>query len=435
MRHLERSRALYEQAQQVIAGGISSDARRGIKPVPLYVDHALGSRLWDVDGNEYIDYVLGQGPLVLGHSHPAVVEAVQRQMARGQIYSAQHELEIEVASAVREMVPCAEMTRFNSVGSEAVHAAWRLARAYTSRPKILKFEGHYHGWFDPALYSLHPSLDAAGPEEAPRAIPGTRGQAPGSAADLVIAPWQDLDALATILEQHRGDIAAITMEPILCNTGCIIPDPGYLAGVQRLCRDHGCLLIFDEIITGFRVAPGGAQQLLGVTPDLAIFGKAMAGGLPLSCLTGRAEIMELIARGEVGHAGTFNSNPIVMAGSAAALRELQRDNGAAYECLTRTGLRLMDGLRQAASDAGAPMLVDGPGPVFSIYLTDQPAVRTYRDFARTDRATLARLQTALLDHGVNFVGRGLWFLSTAHTTEDIDRTVAAFAEALQEVRS
>ncbi len=432
MRTLDRTRALYAEAQQYLAGGVSSDARRAVQPVPLYIDHAAGARLWDVDGNEYLDYVLGQGPLILGHSHPAIAAAVQAQTARGQVYSAQHALEVEVAAAVCRVVPGAERLRFNSVGSEAVHAAWRLARAYTGREKILKFEGHYHGWFDSALYSVHPPLDAAGPADAPLLVAGSGGQARSTAGDLVLAPWNDLEALARILTAHRGEVAAVCMEPILCNTGCVSPQPGYLEGAQALCREQGCLLIFDEVITGFRVALGGAQQLLGVTQDLSVFGKAVAGGFPLSILAGRAEVMDLITRGVVGHAGTFNSNPVVMAAAAAALAELERDGGAVYAQVTALGQRLMAGLRQAAADMGVPLLVDGPGPVFSTYFTNQAAVNNFRDFAATDRARMGRLHPRLLERGVNIVGRGLWFMSSAHSAADVDQTVAAFAEALAE---
>ena len=433
MRNLERTHALYDAARQVLAGGVSSDARRSVQPVPLYISHAAGARLWDEDENEYIDYVLGQGPLILGHTHPAIIEAVKAQLDRGQVYSAQHALELEVAQAVCRMVPCAERVRFNSVGSEAVQAAWRLARAFTGREKVLKFEGHYHGWFDSALYSVSPPLAAAGPEAAPLAVAGSQGQARSTAGDIVIAPWNSLELLAAILERHRGEVAAITMEPVLCNSGCILPEPGYLEGVQALCREHGCLLIFDEVITGFRLAPGGAQQALGVTPDLAVFGKAIAGGFPVSCLAGRAEVMDLISRGDVRHAGTFNSNPVVMAAAAATLRELEHSANTIYPRLAALGQRLMAGIRQAAAAAGRRVVVDGPGPVFQLYFTDQPAVRSYRDFARCDLATMGRLHTLLLDRGVNIVGRGLWFLSTAHTEADIDQTIAAVESALAQL--
>ena len=428
-RPLARASALAERGRAVLAGGVSSDARR-LAPVPLYVDRGKGARIWDVDGTEYLDYVLGQGPAILGHSAPAVVAAVQAQAARGQAYSAQHEREVEVAEQVCRLVPCAERVRFNSVGSEAMHAALRLARGYTGRQKVVKFEGHYHGWLDPVLYSLHPPLDLAGPADAPVPVPASGGQQTSTAGDMVVCVWNDLDALERTLERHRGEIAAVIMEPLCCNTGCIAPRPGYLEGAKALAAEHGALLVFDEVITGFRLAPGGAQEHFGVVPDLAVFGKAIAGGLPLSCLAGRAEVMDLISDGRVGHSGTFNSNPIAIEAAAATLAELTRDGGAAYERLHATGRRLMDGLRAAAADAGVPLLVDGPGAVFQTYLTDRDEIADYREFAATDLAGMARLHHALLDRGVNIVGRGLWFMSTVHDDADVDATVERFADAL-----
>ncbi len=436
-RSLDVSRDLYAHAKRFIAGGVSSDARRivaGPSPsstagVPLYVDRAEGARLWDVDGNVYLDYVLGQGPALLGHCPPEVVEAVTAQVARGIVYSAQHAAEARVAERLCAMVPSAERVRFNTVGSEAAHAAWRLARGHTGRPKILKFEGHYHGWLDPVLYSVHPPVDAAGPADAPFAVPGTAGQPP--AADLVIAPWNDLDALARLMERHRGEIAGVVAEPVLCNTGAIEPDPGYLRAVRELCDAHGSLLIFDEIITGFRLAPGGAQEYLGVTPDLSIFGKAMAGGMQVSALAGRAEVMDTISTGRVAHAGTFNSQPVGIAAAEATLRVLDERREEVYGTLYARGRALMEGLREAAAKAGVPMLVDGPGPVFQTYFTEAESVRDYRDFARTDRARMALLHAALLERGVNMVPRGLWFLSTAHTEADVAATVDAFGDALR----
>jgi glutamate-1-semialdehyde 2,1-aminomutase len=428
-RSTTQSRSLFDHAQQVLAGGVSSDARR-LAPVPLYIDHAAGSHIWDVDGTEYIDYVMGQGPAILGHCAPAVVDAVQAQLTRGHVYSAQHEQEVEVAELVCNLVPCAERVRFNTVGSEAVHGALRLARGVTGRNKILKFEGHYHGWLDPVLYSVHPPLDRAGSADAPTAVPGTKGQQADGENGLVVCVWNDLDALERTLDRHRGEIAAVIMEPLLCNTGCIAPRPGFLEGARKLCDEHGALLIFDEVITGFRLAPGGAQEYFGVTPDLAVFGKAIAGGLPLACLAGRADVMDAITRGEVGHAGTFNSNPLAIAAASATLRELTKDDGAAYARLAATGRRLMEGLRAAAHAAGVAMLVEGPGHVFQTYLTDQSEVADYRDFAATDIAGMTRLHGALLDRGVSIVARGLWFLSTAHDDADVDATISAVADTL-----
>jgi glutamate-1-semialdehyde 2,1-aminomutase len=327
------------------------------------------------------------------------------------------------------MVPSAERVRFNTVGSEAAHAAWRLARGFTGRRKILKFEGHYHGWLDPVLYSVHPPLDDAGPQDHPRAVPGSAGQPP--AADLVICPWNDLDALSRLMDEHAGQIAAVVAEPVLCNTGAIEPDPGYLQGVRELCDRHGSLLIFDEIITGFRLAPGGAQEYLGVNPDLSVFGKAMAGGMQVSALAGRAFVMDAISSGKVAHAGTFNSQPVGIAAAEATLRILDERREEVYGTLYARGRQLMAGLRDAAAKVGVPMLVDGPGPVFQTYFTDAPAVRNYRDFAGTDRAMMTRLHAALLDRGVNMVPRGLWFLSTAHTEADVTATVEVFEDALR----
>ncbi|GAA3778492.1 glutamate-1-semialdehyde 2,1-aminomutase [Plantactinospora mayteni] len=428
-RKLTTSAALFESAKQVIAGGVSSDARRS-PGVPLYVDHASGSRLWDVDGNSYLDYVLGQGPAVLGHCAPEVVAAVVDQVGRGISYAAQHRLEVEVAERLCRMVPSAELVRFNSVGSEAVHGALRLARAFTGRAKVLKFEGHYHGWFDPVLYSLHPDLEQAGPVEEPVPVPGSPGQPSSAEGDVVVVTWNDVEAVRAALEKHRGEIAAVIMEPILCNTGAIVPLPGYLEGVRDLCDEHGALLIFDEIITGFRVAPGGAQERLGALPDLATFGKAMAGGMQVSALAGRASVMETIASGRVAHAGTFNSHPVAMAAANATLTVLDEERDDRYGLLYRQGERLMEGLREAARQAGVQMLVDGLGPVFQTYFTSQESVRDYRDFARTDRQTAARFHAGLQDRGINIVPRGLWLMSTAHTDADIEATIQAATETL-----
>nr|WP_240942941.1 aspartate aminotransferase family protein [Planosporangium thailandense] len=423
---MNESARLYDAACKVIAGGVSSDIRRSTTSAPpLYIDHASGSHLWDVDGNEYVDYVLGQGPLLFGHSHPRIVEAVTKQLARGQVYSAQHALEVEVAELVCELVPCAELVRFNSVGSEAVQGAWRLARGLTGRPKVLKFEGHYHGWYDSALFSLHPSLDEAGPADHPRAVLGSLGQLPSAADGLVIAPWNDLAAFNRLLDEHAGEIAAVTMEPLLCNTGCIEPHAEFLRGVRERTRRDGIVLIFDEVITGFRLAPGGAQEWFGVVPDLAVFGKAIAGGLPLSCIAGTAEVMRPIVEGRVGHSGTFNSNPVVMAAAAAALSMIAEQRDALYDPLRERGRRLVEGIAERAKAAGVDILTSGPGPIVQTYQTSRSAIDNYRDFATVDRERTLRFHAALLDQGVNSVSRGLWFLSTAHDDADIDRTLNA----------
>lgn len=421
--NFERSARLYAEASKYLPGGVSSDIRLTAKPFPLFYSHGKGSRLWDVDGNEYIDYVLGQGPLILGHSNPGLVAAVQEQVALGQIYGGQHEGEVALARKICELVPCAEMVRFNNIGSEAVHGAVRLARGFTGRSKVIKFEGHYHGWLDTALISVHPPLDQAGPYAHPAAVPGSGGQAASALGDMVVLPWNDLDVLAAAFEEHRDEIAAVIMEPWLCNTGCIGPVPGYAEGVKQLCQEHGALLIFDEVITGFRLGLGGAQSYIGVTPDLAVFAKAIAAGFPLSAIAGRADVMSQITRREVMHAGTFNSNPIVVAAGLAAIAELERDENAAHKRMFQLGARLRDGIKTIGERVGIPLLVDGPGPMLSVYFTEKEAVRNYRDYAQTDLAQAQLFVSRLVEHGVRIIGRGLWFLSAAHTEADIDETL------------
>lgn len=416
--------ALYERAQRVLAGGVSSDARRPAPgEVPVYVDRAEGAYLWDVDGRRYVDYVLGQGPMVLGHCPPALVSAVAVQAARGMAYAAQHELEVQAAELVTDLVPCAELVRFNTVGSEAVLGAWRVARGATGRQRILKFEGHYHGWLDAALWSLHPTVADAGPAEAPVPVPGTGGQQLSSGGDLLIAPWNDAAAFRAIIERHGSEIAAVVMEPVLCNTGCIEPDRDFLAEVVASSRAVGALVIFDEVITGLRLGAGGAQEYLGTVPDLAVLGKALAGGIPVSAVVGRREVMDRITSGAVGHAGTFNSNPVGMAATIATLTALSEERDRVYSTLYRLGGRLRHGLRAIADERSVAMLVDGPGPMLQTCFTEQPAVRNYRDFAATDRSAAQRLHRELLGEGVNIVPRGLWFLSAAHTDADVDRTL------------
>lgn len=421
--------ALYARARAVLAGGVSSDARR-MPGTPLYVDHARGAELIDVDGRHIVDYVLGQGPALLGHASPLVAEAVAAQAARGVSYAAQHAQEVEVAELLCSLIPSAELVRFNSVGSEAVHAALRLARGHTGRDLVVKFEGHYHGWLDPVLYSVHPALDAAGPATHPTLVPGTHGQTPGGDGSLRLLPWNDSEAIRALFAAEGDRVAAVICEPLLCNTGCISPVPGYLELLRELTTASGALLVFDEIISGFRVAAGGAQELFGVTPDLATFGKAMAGGMQVSALVGSAAVMESIADGTVAHAGTFNSHPVAMAAAAAVLGHLADHRDEIYPALHATGRQIMAGIDEIATQQGIPLLTDGPGAVFQTYFTDLTAVRDYRDFAATDRAAGLRFHAELLARGISIVPRGLWFLSTAHDGDHVDRTLSAVAEVL-----
>lgn len=423
------SENLFNQARRLMPGGVSSDVRLG--GPALYFDRGEGATLIDVEGNRYVDYVLGMGPLILGHSPRAVIEAVQEQASRGLIFGGQHEWEIKVAELVAAAVPCAEAMRFNSVGSEATHAAIRLARAFTGRTKLLKFEGHYHGWLDGVAFSTAVDPARSGPRERPNVVPISGGIAPSAAGEVLVAPWNDLAALEAIMAEQGGEIAAVIMEPFMCNTGCILPVPGYLEGVQQLCRQAGALLIFDEVITGFRVGLGGAQQHIGVTPDLATFGKALAGGLPLSMVAGRADVMELITQRQVMHAGTFNSNPLVMAGAHAALAVLTAGGAALYAGIDRVGRAVADGLEELGRRFGIPLRAIGPGSLFQVYFTAPEEIRDARDVASTDIQARNRFVARMLDAGVRITSRGLFFLSTAHGEQEVGRTLEAAEQVLR----
>jgi glutamate-1-semialdehyde 2,1-aminomutase len=430
-RSYERSKARHAEAQRYLAGGVSSNFRLGVPPGPLFYDRAQGSRMHDVDGNEYVDYLLGMGPIVLGHSAEAPTRAAEEWLRRGALFGGQGELEIALGRLVCEVVPCAELVRFAGSGSEVVQLAFRLARAYTGKRKIVKFEGHYHGWMDSALISTHPPEDARGPYDAPTAVAMSRGQSPSVLDDVIVLPWNDLELLTSTLEQHANDVAAVIMEPINCNTCTIPPRPGYLEGARELCTRLGIVLIFDEVITGFRVALGGAQAMLGVTPDLATFAKAIANGLPLAMVAGKREIMEELTAGVV-HGGTYNASGPVIAAALATLQELARDDGAAYRRMEQVGETLMQGLRAAAERADQPFLAQGYGPIFNTSFTNQRVIHHYRDYAdHTDAPRQLRFVEYLMDAGVRITARGAWFTSAAHTDADVQHTLAAAETALR----
>jgi glutamate-1-semialdehyde 2,1-aminomutase len=399
----------------------------------LYFRGGQGSRLADVDGNEYIDYALSWGPSILGHAHPALVQAVRCAAELPHTYGEEHELEIRVAERIQALVPCAELVAFTSSGSEAVQLAHRLARAFTGRNLILKFEGHYHGWMDSALLGYRATGDQLGPLEAPLASPGSCGQVPNAAENTVVAPWNRIGILERILERHTGRIAGIIMEPVLCNSGCLLPMPGYLAKVRDLAGRHGALLIFDEVITGFRMALGGAQQYYGVTPDLATFGKAVGGGLPLSVVAGRREIMLQMFGRDVAFGGTFNGNPISLAGADAALTELARDCGAALKHANRVGGQLMAGLRRLSCDSGVPFRITGFGAAMAFHFGNETPLNDYRDTLADDRGALRSFLMAALAEGIHMLPDGRMYVSSAHTERDIEETLAALSRALEAV--
>lgn len=422
-----RSQALFEAARTFIPGGVTSSIRSGAGPHPLYFERGDGQFLWDVDGNRYVDYVLGYGPLILGHAPLVVRVAISAQLERDLTFGAQHRLEPELAELVVGSVPGAEQAIFSTTGSEAVAAAIRLARAVTGRDLVIKFEGHYHGWFDGVFASTSFDPARSGPTGRPATVPATVGIPEATLADVAVAQWNDLASVEAILAEHPSRVAAIVCEPVAVNGGLIRPTPDFLQALRRLANDHGALLVFDEVITGFRLGIGGAQERLGVTADLAIFAKAIGGGIALSAVTGSREVMSPITNGRLAHNGTFNGNPVAMASGVATLRYLIEGQDRIYPELDRLGARLGAGLAAAS----ARLTVRQFGPIVHTAVDEPEAVRTIRD--RTgDRAAHARFIEALLRRGIHATPRGLWYVSTAHRDVDIDETARAAAEAARE---
>jgi glutamate-1-semialdehyde 2,1-aminomutase len=433
MRSYARSIALYEEAKRCLAGGVSSNVRYASAPVPLFFERADGARLIDVDGNAHIDYILGNGPAILGHAPRTVIEAVAASLRLGQVYAAQHAQEVTLARRLVELLPSAELVRFASSGTEAVQLALRIARAFTGRRKVVKFEGHYHGWLDSVYVSVRPPTKVAGPADAPSAVLESQGQADSVLGDLIVLGWNDASFLGDAFERHAHEIAAVLMEPVMVNGGVAEPRAGYLEAARRLCDAHGALLIFDEVITGFRVGLTGAQGRYGVKPDLTILAKAVAAGFPLSAVAGRRDAMNEIFDGGAMHGGTYNGNVQSIAAGLAALDVLAADEGAVYRTMERRGTRLMHGLRSAARRAGVSMLVQGLPAIFQTRFTDKPALYDYRDVAETDQERGLAFCQALQDEGVRVTQRGVWFLSAAHGDAEIDETLAAAERALSRV--
>ncbi len=428
----DKSHALFERAKQSLAGGVSSEFRKANAPHPLVYTHAEGVKLIDADENEYLDFALSQGPMVLGHSHPEVLEAVERASRHGQLYAALHEAEIELAEKLQAILPCAELLRFSVTGSEADHTALRVARAVTGRPRFLRFEGHYHGWFDNVAYGIGgSSLEALGEREHPTAVAWTQGLPANARDEFIVLPWNDLALVERTVAQHHDELAAIITEPIMCNTGCIEPAAGFLEGLREVCDRYGIALIFDEVITGFRVHLGGAQAYYGVTPDLAVFAKAIANGYPISVLAGKRAWMQPIVEGKVIHAGTANAGNPSVAAALATIQVMQRKGAQAK--MMRMGLRLKAGLQAAAQETHQPVLVQGPGAMVHVAFTELERANDLRDTFSFDKAKLARFVLGLQERGVRILSRGMFYLSASHTEQDVDLAVDVAKRVLAEM--
>ena len=427
-----RSAALFAEACELVPGGVNSTARAvwsGWDPHPIFIQHGEGAHVVDADGNRYVDYLLGLGPMLLGHRPEkvtkAVVEAIEK---RGTMFALPAADETSLARKIIAAVPSLDKVRLCNTGTEAVLYAVRLARAFTGRGKVIRFEGMYHGFSDGVYWSKHPNPETAGPDAHPVPVPQGPGMPKGIEQNLIILPWNDVEALREAIRREGNDIAAVLTEPVMCNTGCILPEPGYLEAMRELTEAAGIVLIFDEVITGFRLSLAGAQGHYGIRPDLSIFAKGVGGGFPVAALGGRRDIMALVAEGKVSMAGTYSANTIAVAAGNATMDELAKPG--MYEGLNRRSRALMDGLTKILRDARLPAFVVGVGPVLQVWFSKHE-IRNYRDAARhADHEMFRRWWEGMLDRGVLF-HPGAYenlFVSFAHQDDDIAQTLAAARE-------
>ena len=428
--NFEKSKKLYAEAKKMVPGGVSSGIRQTEWPVPLFFEKAKGSRMWDVDGNEYIDYVMGMGPNLFGHAPDFINKAVGEDMANGYCLTGQFEKENELSKLVRQALPYDFQVRYASSGTEIDQLALRVARAVTGRNKYLKFEGHYHGWMDSVLYSTHP--DVKGKEGEFEPAGESLGMSASSKDEVIISPWNDLVTLEKIVKENYEEISSMIMEPILWNSNVIMPEPGYLEGARKICDDYGIVLIFDEVGTGFRAALGGAQEIFKVKPDLATYAKAMAGGFPIAMIAGEESIMEGVSSGEIMHGGSFNSNVMSVSAAHAGLTHILDDSNKFYKDLNATGNSLIEGLYDVAKKEGVDILIQGLGSFFYLSFTSVKSIKNYRDHVNNvNQDKYKELVRLMLINGVRLSQNGRWHISSAHTEEDVSKTIIAAQESFK----
>jgi len=421
-----RSEALFAEALQYIPGGVNSPVRafRAVGGQPFFVNRAKGARVWDVDGNELIDYVGTWGPAILGHAHPKIIQAVQKAAELGTSFGIPNPLEVTMARLIRELVPNVEKVRMCNSGTEACMSAIRLARGFTKRDKIIKFDGCYHGHADSLLVK-------AGSGALTFGHPDSAGVPASFTQHTIVVPFNDADAVKAAFAANSGQIAGIILEPVPGNAGLYLPKPGFLEFLREITIANGSLLIFDEVKTGFRLAPGGAQQRFGIKPDLSCFGKIIGGGLPVGAFGGRADIMGCLAPlGPVYQAGTLSGNPVAMAAGIAALEELKATN--TWVLLEKLGAQLEAGMKDAAKSAGVPVRFNRCGSMFCGYFTDQP-VHNLNDAMKSDRERFKKFFHGMLNEGIYLAPSQFeaGFISTAHSAADIDRTTASALKVLK----
>src|SRR5437868_10145891 len=422
-----KSKQMYEEAQKVFAMGVGSQVQSFGRPHPLYMTHGKGSKLYDVDGNEFIDFLLNYGPLILGHCPKGLHDAVRDQLDKGTAFGEPHPLQVETARLLVEAIPSFEVVNFNNTGSEAVQAVLRVARAVTGRTKFIKFEGHYHGWIDSVFFSFHPNVgEDMGTRENPKPVIHnySKGIAPNVLDNTVVLPWNNLEYVERAFQSHKGEIAAILTEPIMSNCGIIMPRPGYLEGLRKLATEHGAMVIFDETITGMRGALGGAQELYGVIPDITCGFKALGGGFPIFVYGASRDIMQVVSQRQAVHAGTFNANAIGCAAAVAVLKELKKDNCAIIRRINSFGKHMMAEIGSMARKHGIAVRIQGPGSVFCVSFYDHE-IWDMRDAFATSNENYFVFRQLLLDSGIHIfpTEKGLWYISAAHTDRDVETTL------------
>jgi len=435
---LQRSEQLYELARRYLPAGASSNVRVHMHdPFPILFQKGDGPRVCDVDENWYIDYLMSYGALILGHKHPNIIAGIEKQLQNGLMFGTTTELEIEVAKLISSVVPCAELVSFANSGTEATMEAVRIARAATGKDKILKFEGHYHGHHDYVLFSVDSPSPVSGLESSPHKLPYFPGIPDEISKTVIVAPWNNVAALKRILKKNQTDVAAVITEPVMGSQGVIPPETDYLKQLRELTIKYDSLLIFDEVLTGFRLAKGGAQEFYGVKPDLATFAKALGGGAPIAAVAGSRGLLGLVGPGRIGFGGTYNAHPLSLAASKATLETLLQNDGEAFQRMARMGARLKTGLTDAFKSGGYSAVVNAVGPMVSVYFTKLRKISTYRQALQSSGEKFKRFRDEMLKNGVYMHPDGLERLSISavHTEREIEQTIRAAEESLKSLRT
>ena len=419
----EQSDILYKQACRTLATGVSSAMRRNVTETPLYFERGEGPYFYDVDGHRLLDYTLGWGPLIAGNNHPQITSAVSNQLKNAYAFGAQHRGEIALAQRMVDVLPGVDQVIFSNTGTEAVQAALRIARTTTGRDRFVKFEGHYHGWLNNVLVSYRPKGQSNVTAERT-----CGGQPKSEFADTIVLPWNDLEALEDVFQRYPGEIACVICEPILANSGSCLPQDGYLQGVIDLCQRHGALSIFDEVITGFRIALGGAREYFDVTPDLSVYGKALAGGFSLAAVGGHRELFDVLRDGRTTPAGTYNGSPVNIAAAIATLDILCQPHQ--FESMHEHGKSIRTCIENTARNRGQDVVTSGVGTVFNVHFGVTTPPRNYRDTLKTNMETYGLFRNSLLEHDVYTLPDGRWYIGAVHTDKELSLVTDAVAESM-----